>query len=124
MENYIIILFKHPKYIAFCVGVLVIIIVAIVLLVNVFTHKDLPKAGGKQEVVSQDEEDYAVDYSQHKVTSEMWYGMMDVDIAGLQAVNPETVGWLYFEDADISNCSLVTDYTGFDEFDEIEAPDI
>ena len=27
---------------------------------------------------------------------------MDVDIAGLQAVNPETVGWLYFEDADIS----------------------
>lgn len=96
------ILFKHPKYIAFCVGMLVIIIAAIVLLVNVFTHKDLPKAGGKQEVVSQDEEDYAVDYSQHKVTSEMWYGMMDVDIAGLQAVNPETVGWLYFEDADIS----------------------
>jgi hypothetical protein len=29
-----------------------------------------------------------------------------------------------FEDADISSCSLVTDYTGFDEFDEIEAPDI
>jgi hypothetical protein len=47
---------------------------------------------------------------------------VEIDLAGVgEQILFEMIG---FEDADISNCSLVTDYIGFDEFDEIEAPDI
>lgn len=47
---------------------------------------------------------------------------VEIDLAGVgEQILFEMIG---FEDADISSCSLVTDYTGFDEFDEIEAPDI
>ena len=47
---------------------------------------------------------------------------VEVDLAGVgEQILFEMIG---FEDADISNCSLITDYIGFDEFDEIEAPDI
>lgn len=92
---------KKPVYIAFLVGVLVFIIVAIALLVNDSKKNDLSKANGTVEL-SENQEDYIVDYSRKKVTSDMWYGMLDVDVKGLQAVNPETVGWLYIEDTDVS----------------------
>lgn len=31
---------------------------------------------------------------------------------------------MYIDDAEITTCTVVTEYTGFDEFDEIEAPDM
>ncbi|MCR5144143.1 MAG: class B sortase [Lachnospiraceae bacterium] len=80
---------------------LVFIIVVIVLLVNAFTKNDLPKADGTVDG-SMNQEDYIADYTDTKVTSDIWYGMLEVDLKGLQKVNPDTVGWLYIENTDVS----------------------
>jgi len=32
----------------------------------------------------------------------LWYGIIDVDLNGLKSVNPDIIGWIYFEAADIS----------------------
>lgn len=46
------------------------------------------------------EEQYAQESTQEEDVP--WYEMISVDLAGLQAENPDVVGWIYFENEEIS----------------------
>lgn len=51
-------------------------------------------------------------YATKEEAPQEWYDMIDVDIAGLQAINPDVVGWIYVEGTDISYPIM---YSGDDE---------
>lgn len=90
---------KESKVVIFIMLLaIVIVVVAIVKIVII-----LLDYRADQKVYQKLKEDYVtenvVEQSQQK---NPWYEMITVDMEGLQKVNPDIVGWLYFENEDIS----------------------
>ncbi len=58
------------------------------------------------------DEAYVTEVAPEEVPETNWYDMIDVDIASLQEVNPDVIGWIYVEGTDISYPIM---YSGEDE---------
>ena len=58
------------------------------------------------------DEAYVTEVAPEEVQETNWYEMIDVDLASLQEVNPDVIGWIYVEGTDISYPIM---YSGEDE---------
>ncbi|MBR4706586.1 MAG: class B sortase [Pseudobutyrivibrio sp.] len=58
------------------------------------------------------DEAYVTEVAPEEVQETNWYEMIDVDLASLQEVNPDAIGWIYVEGTDISYPIM---YSGEDE---------
>lgn len=77
------------------------IIIALVSLINIFS--DYKKSDDTYKKAEEQFVQIKVENSDSPSEEKVpWYEMISVDIAGLKQINPEVVGWIFFEDGAIS----------------------
>lgn len=121
---------SKPKYFYTILGAILVAVALIatsVLITNLFGTSDAETAHGSlrqeyvstpkdtrtQEEIDEDERWSKAVYSMEQDADDaLWYGAINVDFEGLWDVNPEIVGWIYFEAAEINYPVL---YSGDDE---------